>query len=115
MTQLRQTATVANLKAAKQFYTDNPGGKLKVDWMTSWNKARYQEWFMSCLHNKINRTDTRTGRRLDEEYQKKMQGDGRTINAYYGKRIRHSGCNGLLATPELRARYPHINRQEREF
>jgi hypothetical protein len=37
--------------------------------------------------------------------------DGRRVNEYVGQRIRHTGCSGLLRSPAMQRRYPHINRQ----
>ena len=41
--------------------------------------------------------------------------DARVINDYVGKRIRHTGCRNLLRHPGMKARYPHIDNQPREF
>jgi len=40
-----------------------------------------------------------------------MESDQRKVDDYIQRRIRHSGCNGWLSTPEMQQRYPHINRQ----
>ena len=86
------------------------------DWFNEyWNYAQLRAWFMQCLHNKINRNDTRTGRCFTPDYQRDAWMDARTVNQYYGQRVRHSGSSGLLRTPEARNRYPEVNTQPMEY
>ena len=40
--------------------------------------------------------------------------DARTISDYLTKRIRHTGARNLLRTPEMKAKYPHIDNQPRD-
>lgn len=63
------------------------------------------------VHDRINRhLPWRNGRRWQDEAYHAMRTDAIHVNEY--QRIRHSGCRGLLRTPELQRRYPHINCQE---
>ena len=79
-----------------------------------WTGAQARIWFWARLDDKINRNQPPRGRKHDAEYQQHLAIDARAINDYYGCRLRHRGCRGLLRTPEMRRRYPHINNQERE-
>lgn len=106
--------TITKLLETKRYFAGNPNGRVKVDWCTSWNKYQFDAWFMRCLHAKINRQDARTWRKLDPDYQDALTGDGRKIHDYTMRRIRHSGCHNFLRTPEMKARFPHIDNQDRD-
>ena len=84
------------------------------DYPEHWKFAELRRWFMGCLNSKINRDDRRGWRALQPEYQIDLACDARVVNDYYSRRIRHTGCYGLLRTPELKRRYPHIDRQPSE-
>jgi|SRR3990172_6521291 len=49
----------------------------------------------------------------DERYLN-LKLDARTINDYYGHRIRHTGSLGLLRDIRMQRKYPHINNQPRD-
>lgn len=105
---------LAHLLAAARWCKAHPDGRLATGmWAEpTWRAADFWRWQTQCLCEKINRTDERTGRKLSPEYQADLAHDARIIADYTRRRIRHSGCHGLLRTPELRRRYPHIDHQE---
>lgn len=103
-----------HLLTAAHWCKTHPHGRITTGMWEDpdWTTAEFWRWFMRCLHAKINRQDQRTWRKLSDEYQLAQALDALVIRGYYGHRIRHTGCRGLLRTPELRRRYPHIDRQE---
>lgn len=105
-----KTATAKDLVAAFAFYRQHPNGKLRVDWCTTWNHQDFLRWFRDCLARKINRNDTRKGRRLNEEYQTSLLLDSALIREHF-KGVRRSGRN-LLRNPDMRARFPQINTRD---
>jgi len=94
----------------------DPGTAYRVPWdcWDTWTWTKFQEWFMDCLHAKINRDDKRVGRKLTAEYQSDLLIDRRTIENYLYRRQRSSGSRGMLRTKEMQDRYPFINNQPRE-
>ncbi len=103
-----------HLLTAARWCKAHPDGQIATGMWTepTWSAADFARWFMHCLHEKINRGDTRAWRKLRPEYQADLTHDARMIADYTRRRVRHTGCQGLLRTPELRRRYPHIDRQE---
>jgi len=75
----------------------------------TWTPEKFWQWFHSCLNRKINRKDRRerTYRKMQEEHKQYMRRDARIINDY-ARRVMRRGLN-VLSTPEMRAKYPHIN------
>ena len=68
-------------------------------------------WFVGRLDEKISSHEGRAGRKFELCYQTWLERDARNIRDYIGRRIRHTGSWNLLQTPELKRRYPHIDRQ----
>ena len=110
-----KTATYQNLKDAIAYFKRNPDGIIKVDWCTSWTKTQLKEWLLRCINNKINQGDKRNYRKFAESWQDGIEGDSQRINEYFAKRIRHPGSRGLLRTPEMKAKYPYIDCQEKDW
>ena len=104
-------ASVRDLINAFAFYTLHPTGKLRVDWCSTWNFQEFRRWFRKCLATKMEREKPPKGRKHSAEYQSDLRWDANQIADYTQRRIRHTGCHGLLRTLEMRLRYPHINRQ----
>ena len=106
--------TAKKLLQAYQIFKANPQARVTTGiWSEEcWSREDFTRWFIRCLHAKINRSDTRKGRRLTEDYQLDQWLDSRII-ADYSQRIRHCGCS-LLRTPELHKRYPEVDNQVRE-
>lgn len=77
--------------------------------------TEFRQWFTACLEHKINRALPQLGRKHDSDYQLDLQCDRRTIDDYTQRRVRNTGCTGMLRTPELRRRYPHINNQPADY
>ena len=106
----------AKLVAAMRTAKANPTQVYEIlvphDFSEYWDYNQLRAWFIRCMHNKINRADTRTGRCYTPEWQHDMLLDARIINQY-SRRIRHTGCN-VLNTPEMKRRYPHIDNQPYE-
>jgi hypothetical protein len=104
---------VATMRAVKA----NPQLRVKTgEWTRPvLSNSEYRAWFLRCLDTKINRALPQTGRKLKGDYQQNLRMDVRTVNDYYGRRARSSGSSGMLRTPELRRRYPHVNCQERDY
>lgn len=89
-------------------------GEMEISYGVYMTGPQWLAWFRGRLNEKINRLDNRRGfRKMDSEYQWKLYRDARTINDYYGKRIRNSGCRNILSTEQLRRRYPEVNSQAR--
>lgn len=113
-----QGYTVKELLYAWKMFKANPdtGFEMRHDWPAPvWTLADWRTWFLSCLDRKINRDDPRASwRKMQPDYQRSLQCDRRTIQDYMTRNLRHTGCWGLLRTPELARRYPHINHQEGE-
>lgn len=104
---------VAAMRFAKSHTDDN--GRLPVGDFDVMTPTEFRRWFLLCLNRKISRDDPRHGcRRFDDNYHFDLKLDALKINDYVGRRVRQSGSSGLLRTPEMRRRYPHINRQPRE-
>jgi hypothetical protein len=107
--------TLPKLLAAYRFFEQCPDGQIRTGmWeQPTWTADEFRGWFRGCLHAKINRNDRRPWRKLDDAYQLSLAIDARTVNDYYARRMRHTGCRNILRTPELRRRYPHVNSQPR--
>ena len=107
--------SAANVITAVRYFKANPGGRIATGMWTqpSWGGRQFWEWFDGCLAVKINRRDTRQGRRLSTDYQLAQRLDARMVNEYHGQRRRQCGT-GLLRTPELRRRFPEVNCQRWE-
>ncbi len=109
--------SVGTLLYSYRKFKANPDTGFQVPWAwphDTWDWPRFRKWFRECLHRKINRDDTRTGRKHTDQYQRDLAWDRDRVHDYLFRRIRNSGCSGLLRTPELRKRYPHINCQPAE-
>ena len=100
-------ASAAKLLAAVRFFKANPAGQMRVDWCTTWGRAEFERWFFRCLHRKINRHDTRTWRKLSDEWQFSAWKDAQTINAH-ARGVNCSGRN-VLSCPDVIRLYPEIN------
>lgn len=59
---------VNDIKRAKQFFRDNPNGKVKLNWHTYFNRYEFQKWLLTCLHSKINRNEKRRGEKDDQTW-----------------------------------------------
>jgi hypothetical protein len=107
--------SVPRLLATARWFREHPDGSMKTGMWTepTWLALDFHAWLLRCLHRKIDREDGRTWRKLDPEYQDLQRRDARAVNDY-ARRVRHYGCSGLLVTPEMRRRYPHVNQQEME-
>ena len=107
------THTVYSLLHSYRTFRTSPNTEYKVPWddWDTWNFERFRAWFLECLHRKIDRDDTRSGRKHTDQYQRDLQWDRDRIHDYLFRRLRSTGSTGLLRTPELRKRYPHINCQ----
>ena len=107
--------SVPRILAAAAWFREHPDGTMQTGMWAEpvWLALDFHYWFLRCLNRKIDRDDNRHWRKLAPDYQDDLRHDARAVNDY-ARRVRNSGCNGLLATPELRRRYPHVNRQERE-
>lgn len=57
--------TLPRLLSAARYFQTHPDGLIKTGMWTdpAWTRADWRRWFTDCLHAKINRTDTRPGRR----------------------------------------------------
>ena len=102
---------------AHRFLRDHPEGRIPTGIFgeSPWTRRDFSRWFTKCLHEKINRQDTRNGwRKMQWQYQSDLANDARTVNDYLCNRRRQSGCSGLLRTPEMRQKYPYINIQREE-
>jgi hypothetical protein len=126
------TTSVRNILAAVRFFRMQPDGRVTTGiWdEPNWSRETFREWFRKRLHEKINVRgyqsrnrarrvrafwgDRRFGRRMTDDYTSAIAHDARVINDYVGKRIRSTGSSGLLRTPEMQKRYPHINCQREE-
>lgn len=108
------TTDLPHLLTAARWCKAHPEGRLATGiWGNpTWTTTDFWQWFRACLHAKIDRGDTRPWRKLSSDYQRDLALDARLINDYTGRRIRRTGSRGLLRTPELRRRYPHIDTQE---
>lgn len=111
---MTQIARLEVLLEASRLYRTDPDTRIDIGvWPpTVWARADFRRWFMSCLHSKINRQDTRQWRKLKPEYQSSLAHDAQIINDRK-RGLRRSGCN-LLNTPEMKRRYPEINTTEVE-
>lgn len=98
--------TAGRIVRVKKFFDEHPNGVLKTGIWTddSWNKEKFYAWFRKCLFLK-------TGGAKYTEDEILMIRDGRKINDYVGKRIRHTGSRNFLSTPALKAMYPEIDNQ----
>ena len=100
------------LLAVARFFREHPNGHARTGMWSEpiWTALDFHRWFLDCLGRKIDRNDGRHWRKLASEYQADLRHDARAVNDY-ARRVRHNGCSGLLRTPEMRQRYPHVNRQ----
>jgi hypothetical protein len=105
--------SIRNISTAIRFFKANPDAEIPTGmWSHSrWTRDEFYRWFHESLNEKINRESQPTGRKHTANYQNDQRWDARQVNEYMGKRLRHIGSTGLLRTPELQARYPHINNQ----
>lgn len=103
------------LGAAFRWLKEHPNGAISTgDWAHPTCRAdEFRRWFQRCLNEKITSHMGLTGRKRTPAYQRDLAWDADRIRDYCGRRIRNSGCSGLLRTPEMQHRYPHINRQPR--
>lgn len=100
-------ASANNILKVRDFFKQNPDGIIRTGVWTdpTWNKEQFYNWFKRCLNNKIAGKDMAyTERELNRIL------DGRTINEYYGKRIRKLGRN-ILRDAKMKKKYPHIDNQ----
>lgn len=112
--------SIRNIQTARQWFKEHPGGKISTGMWTdgAWTEAQFTRWLRDCLNAKINShlpASMTTGRKHSREWQLNAWRDAREVNDYYGRRLRHSGCRGLLRTPEMQRRYPEVNTQERDW
>jgi len=108
--------SIRALLDAHAFFTNEPLGTIPTgDWADhEWGADKFFRWFDGCLHDKINRDDPRNRwRKCQPDYQLGLHVDAMKIRDYTQRRIRNSGCRGLLRTPDLQRRFPHVNQQER--
>lgn len=111
--------TVESLLHAHKTFKDNPDTHYRIANTFPeevWTWKEYHDWFMRCLHNKINVMGkiVQSGKCYTYEYEIGMMRDKQNIQDYFQKRIRHSGCHGLLSTKECKQRYPYIDCQPYE-
>ena len=106
------SAYVAFWKAAKEHFRTHPNGviRIKDDFgcVRSLDRVEFAKFMRDALDERILK---RAGIWFDQNYYPRMRTDKATIEAYLFRRVRNSGCSGLLNTKHLRKRYPHINRQ----
>ena len=109
-----QIARLPALLEAGRLYRTDPAAVLTVNvWPPeAWARADFRRWFMTCLHNKVNRQDRRQWRKLTPAYQDGLSHDARIVNDS-ARGVRWSGCN-LLSTPELKRRYPAVDNPEQK-
>ncbi len=58
--------TLKALLSAAAFFKKHPEGRIKtgIGHDLYWNEKEFRSWFLRCLDDKINRTDTRKWRKL---------------------------------------------------
>lgn len=103
-----------NILQAARFFRLNPDGEIVTGMWEhpTWDKHEFREWFIECLNAKCSRgLEHPAWRRWKREYQRNQEVDGETILAFTAFRRRSSGSCGMLRTPELKRRFPHINCQ----
>ncbi len=115
----------AKLPELLQLYRDfraTPAMKVTIavpgDWPIEWDYADFRRWLRRSINAKIESKAPISRckyRKCDPDYQRDLRQDAHTINDYYGRRIRCTGCSNILRTPELQAKYPHVNTQPNEF
>lgn len=95
-----KVATPKSIKAAKEWFKANPGRELTVSWAEHWTEADFYEWLRGCIAARINRHDTRTGRKFTSEYFWTMWRFSREINS---RQVIHY----IPALDDLRTRFAH--------
>ena len=125
-----QATTLPRLAKAWHYAKEDPNARIPTGLWSDpiWTGAQLRAYLLRKLNYKISwKGRERTaaprferghavywpprGRKHDADYQADLAHDARTINDYYGKRIRHYGCRNILRTPEMRRRYPQVNTQ----
>lgn len=102
-----QPASTAALIKAVQIAKTNPHARFRVPGGFDMKSKDVLEMWRSGVMNRCNRGLRIAADNFD------LAWDAARINEYQ-RRIRRSGCRNLLRTPEMKARYPHIDNQPRE-
>jgi hypothetical protein len=74
-------ATPKSIKAAKEWFQQNPGCKLQVSWSEHWTEGDFKRWLKGCVHARASRGLTATGRKYSDDYQTQMRRFSREINS----------------------------------
>lgn len=107
---------VASLVGALRWVVGHPDGRVKTGiWDDPyWQADKFKRWFSGRLDEKVSsHMPGQNWRKMQPGYQADLRRDARIIQDY-GNRVRHYGCSCLLSTPEMKARFPHIDNQPRE-